>query len=108
MRDRRRAPRLVGEALAERLVGVLAEDLHRELTTESLVAGPPDLARSARVDALEQRVPARERAATPVESVLRIDGVSARRACGQALWHGWVSRQGLGQGHEGAQSVLEH
>ena len=58
--DRRGAACLVGEACAERVVGVRAEQLDRNVAIELLVAPAPDLAGAAFVDALEQAVAVRE------------------------------------------------
>src|SRR6266511_529344 len=63
MRDARGAPRLVGEALAERRVGLRPEELHGDVAREPLVPRAPDLARAALVDALDEPVAVGEEAA---------------------------------------------
>ena len=56
MDDRRRPSCLVGEACAERVVRVGAEQLDGDVAVELLVATAPHLARAALVDALDQSI----------------------------------------------------
>jgi hypothetical protein len=61
MDDRGGALRLVRESLAERVVGVGAEELHRDVATGPLVARAPHLTRATFVDAREKAIAVREK-----------------------------------------------
>ena len=95
----RRAPRLIREALAERLVGTGTQDLDRHIAVEALVASLPDLARAAFVDAFVQAVPAGEEPA--LRGVLPALGAFFR-------WHVFRWRQGSGQRHQGRERGFVH
>ena len=60
MADRRGATGLRREPLAERRIGLGAEDLHGHVTVEAEVAGPPHLSGPAAVDPLDEAVTVRE------------------------------------------------
>ncbi len=62
MDDRRRAARLVGEARAERVVGVGPKELDGYVAVELLVARAPHLTRAPLVDPLDEAVPRGEQA----------------------------------------------
>src|SRR5687767_5984758 len=56
------SPRLLREALAERVVGLGAEQLHRDVAVEALVAREPHIRGAAAVDVLHEAVAAADQA----------------------------------------------
>jgi hypothetical protein len=87
MADRRRAPCLGRESLAERGLGRGTEDLHGDIALEPEVARPPHFSRATAIDALDEAIPAGDQTAAPVR-------VSVARRAGWVLVIGHASKPG--------------